>query len=177
MMARLKEKEANVKHPDSMMTPAQIARRKFKSALPRKPQNKTLVPLQAIGEAFTRLGQFVDMIQAEMPRRDAAKTVYAALAYTLPGASKLAFTLTVPKPEKIGPFCDTVMGLERKSPEFLGVVFVQVDPDAKKAFYKAVSFAVPFMSGPEVEPRLRYAQKEVLTQIQKIAESVKGGRQ
>lgn len=176
--ARLKEKEANVsKHPDSMMTPAQIARRKFKSMLPRKPQNRSLSPMQALGETFTLLDQFRGMVMAEKESKAAAKTVYAALAYSLPDAAKLAFTLTVPEPGKmIGPFCEMVMGLEKKAPVFLGVVFVQVDPDAENTAYKAVSFVVPFMSGPDAEARLVYAQKEELTKIQKVAEGVKGGR-
>lgn len=177
MAARLKEKEATVsKHPDSMMTPAQIARRKFKSMLPRKTQNRTLSPMQALGETFMLLDQFRGMVRAEKQRMDAAKTVYAALAYTLPSATRLALTLSVPEPGKIGPFCETVMGLERKSPLFLGVVFVQVDPDADNPAYKAVSFVVPFTSGPDAEARLLYAQKDELTKIQKVAEGVKGGR-
>jgi hypothetical protein len=177
MAARLKEKEAPVsKHPDSMMTPAQIARRKFKSALPRKPQNRTMTPLQAIGETFTLLDQFRGMVMTEKQSKAAAKTVYAALAYSLPDAAKLAYTLTVPEPGKIGAFCDAVMGLERKAPMFLGVVFIQVDPDAENTAYKAVSFVAPFMSGPDAEARLLYAQKEELTKIQKVAEGVKGGR-
>lgn len=172
--ARLKEKEVTVKHPDSMMTPAQIARRKFKSMLPRKPQNRTLTPMQALGETFTLLDQFRGMVCDEM-QMDAGATVYAALAYALPGTAKLAWTLTVPEPGKlVGKFCDTVMGLT--TPEFLGVVFVQVDPNTKKAEYKAVSFVVPFMSGPDAEARLVYAQKQELTKIQKVAEGVKGGR-
>jgi hypothetical protein len=174
MTARLKETAANVsKHPDSMMTPAQIARRKFKSSLPRKAQNRTVSPMQALGETFTLLDQFRDMVHAEKQKMDAAKTVYAALAYTLPDAAKLAFTLTVPEPGKIGPFCETVLELERKSAAFLGVVFVQVDPDAEKAAYKAVSFVVPFVSGPDAEARLLFAQKEELTKIQKKAEGLR----
>jgi hypothetical protein len=155
-----------------MMTPAQIARRKFKSMLPRKPQNRTLAPLQAIGEAFTLLAQFCEMVSAEGQRMNPQRTVYAALAYTLPGIARLALTLTVPEPEKIGPFCETVLGLERKKPIFLGVVLVQVDPDAKGT-YHSVSFVVPFMSGPDVEARLLYAQKEELTKIQKMAEGLR----
>src|SRR5690348_8862709 len=128
--ARLKQKEANVKHPDTMMTPAQIARRKFKSMLPRKIENRVLSPMQALGETFTLLDKFRGMVRAEKRQMDAAKTVYAALAYTLPSANKLALTLTVPEPgKKVGPFCETVIGLERKNPTFLGVVFVQVDMD------------------------------------------------
>lgn len=132
--------------------------------------------MQALGETFTLLDQFRGMVRAEKQKMDAAKTVYAALAYTLPNAAKLALTITVPEPDKIGPFCETVMGLERKNPTFLGVVFVQVDPDAENTAYKAVSFVMPFMSGLDAEARLVFARKEELTRIQKVAEGVKGGR-
>ena len=152
---------------DSMMTPAQVARRKFKSALPRKPQNRILSPMQALGATFTLLDDFQGYIMAEKQKMDAAKTVYAALAYSLGDKTN---TLTVPDPEKIGPFCDTVMRLERKNPLFLGVVFVQVDPDAKNTLYKAVSFVVQFMSGPDAEARLRVAQEKELLKIQKNLE-------
>lgn len=171
MTARPKQKEVTVsKHPDSMMTPAQIARRKFKSMLPRKPQNRTLAPMQALGETFTLLDQFRGMVMAERQSKAAAKTVYAALAYSLPDAAKLAYTLPVPEPGKIGGFCDTVMALERKEPLFLGVVFVQVDPDAENTAYKAVSFVVPFVSGPDATARARYAQETELLKIQKDLE-------
>ena len=175
--ARSKGREMS-KHPDSMMTPAQIARRKFKSELPRKPQTRGgLSPMQALGETFTLLDKFRGMVRAEKQRMDASRTVYAALAYSLPGTAKLALTLTVPEPGNIGPFCESVMGLERKRPTFLGVVFVQVDPDTDNPAYKAVSFVVPFTSGPDAEARMVYARKEELTKIPKAAEGMKGGRQ
>jgi hypothetical protein len=167
---RLKEKAVN--RLDSMMTPGQVARRKFKSALPRKPQNKELSPMQALGELFTHLDRFRDMVAAEKQDRAAANNVYAALVYSLPDSVKLALTITVPHPgEKIGEFCETVMGLER--PSFLGVVFVQVDPDAGSTAYKAVSFVVPFVSGPDAEARLVYAQRQELTKIQKVLEGIR----
>jgi hypothetical protein len=53
-MTALKVREAKaVNRLDSMMTPGQVARRKFKSALPRKAQNRLLSPMQALGETFT----------------------------------------------------------------------------------------------------------------------------
>jgi len=171
-----KQKDVTVKHPGFDLTPAQIARRKFKSALPRPrmPQTRILTPLQAIGETFTLLDNFRDMVEAEGV--DAAKTVYAALAYTLPGTAKLAHTLAVPQPGKIGVFCDAVVGLQRNSPVFLGVVLVQVDPDTKNMDYHTVSFVVPFVSGPDAEARLRFAQSEELSKIQRVAERMKGRR-
>ena len=160
---------------DDKMTAAQIARRKFKSALPRKSQSRILAPMQALGETFTLLDQFRGMIRAEKPKIDVAKTVYAALAYALPDSAKLALTLTVPEPGKqIGKFCDVVMGLEQKTPTFLGVVFVQVDPDLENtAAYKYASFVVPFVSGPDAEARLLFAQREELAKIRTTAESLR----
>ena len=129
--------------------------------------------MQALGETFTLLDQFQGMVRAEKQDMDADKTVSAALAYTLPDTARLALTLTVPEPGKIGPFCEKVMGLERKTAAFLGVVFVQVDPDAVNAAYKAVSFVVPFVSGPDAEARLLFAQKEDLSKIQKVTEGLR----
>ena len=129
--------------------------------------------MQALGETFTLLDDFRGFVRAEKQKVDPAKTIYAALAYALPETARLAFTLTVPEPGKIGPFCETVLGLERKHPAFLGVVFVQVDPDAKSAAYKAVSFVVPFMSGTDAEARLHFAQKEELSKIQRTAEGLR----
>lgn len=129
--------------------------------------------MQALGETFTLLDNFRGIVRAEKPKMDPAKTIYAALAYALPDAAKLAFTVTVPEPEKIGPFCEMVLGLERKNPNFLGVVFVQVDPDAKSAAYHTVTFVVPFMSGPDAEARLLFAQKEELSKIQRTAQGLR----
>jgi hypothetical protein len=156
-----------------MMTPAQVARRKFKSALPRTPQTRILSSLQAIGATFTLLDDFRDLVRTEKPETDPAKTVYAALAYSI--ADK-TYTLTVPEPSKIGPFCDAVASL-KKNPLFLGVVFIQVDPDAKKTPLQSVSFAVPFMSGTKVDVWLKQAlenaQKREQTKIQKVLEGLR----
>jgi len=104
---------------------------------------------------------------------DAVKTIYAALVYCLPESKPemLADTLPVPEPgmkKAFGAFCEKAMSLDR--PLFLGVVFVQVDPDAKEKAYKAVSFVTQFMGGPEAEARLHYAQEKELLKIQKDLE-------
>lgn len=177
--ARLKEKEAPVsRHPDSMMNPAQIARRKFKSSLPRKGQNRHLSAEAALGETFTLLDRFRGIVTAEMRDPEAVKTVYAALAYCLPESkpAMLADTLPVPEPgmkKAFGDFCETALSLDK--PLFLGVVFVQVDPYTTDKNYKAVSFVVPFLGGPDAEARLQYvrlraAQEKVLLKIQKDLE-------
>lgn len=153
---------------DRKMTPAQIARRKFKSLLPRKLQNRALSPMQALGELFTQLDQFRGIVRAEKQKMDADQTVYAALAYCLPESDPgtLAHTLTVPEPSKIGSFCNKVMSLER--PRFLGIVFIQVDPDAGDLQFKATCFATQFLPGPEVVARLKYAQEIELTKARNV---------
>jgi hypothetical protein len=158
------------KHPDALMTPGQIARRKFKSFLPRTPQERNVSAMQALAELFKWLDQFRGILRAEQQRKtpddpsDPAKTLYAAVAYRLPGAAELASTLPVPEPgAMVGAFCDAVMALE--NPTFLGVVFVQAEPGVD-----AVSFAAPFMSGPEASARLRYAQDTELLKIRKVLE-------
>lgn len=168
MMTAVKLQERKANPMDGKMTPAQVARRKFKSTLPRKPQTRVLSPMQALGETFTLLDQFRDLVFAETQRADVARSLYAALVYTIPDTAKLAFTITVPGPgELIGPFCDEVLALNAS---FLGLLFVQVDPDAKSTEQQAVSFVVPFMSGPDAEARLLFAQKEELSKIQKVME-------
>lgn len=157
------------KHPDSKMTPAQIARRKFKSSLPRKTENRRLSAEAALGETFTLLDRFRSIVTAEMRDPEAVKTVYAALAFCLPETkpAMLADTLPVPEPglkKAFGTFCEKALSLDK--PLFLGVVFVQVDPHAENRLYKSVSFVTQFMSGPEAEARLHYAQEKELLKIQ-----------
>lgn len=171
--AQMKETapEATRPHPNSLMTPAQIARRKFKSSLPRKIEHRDLPPMQALGTVFTMLDQFREMLQAEKPGIDPARTIYAALAYVTPKSTELADTLTVPEPRKIGPFCEKVLALETDA-DFLGLVFVHVDPDTKNPAYHAVSFVVPFMTGPDAEARLLFAQRAELAKIQAVLQGI-----
>jgi hypothetical protein len=168
--ATLKGKERTVNPLDSMMTPAQVARRKFKSTLPRKIENRRLSAEAALGELFMLLDRFRGFVTDELHHPEAVKTVCAALAYCLPESkpAMLADTLPVPEPgskRAFGVFCEKVLSLDR--PLFLGAVFVQVDPHAESRAYKAVSFVTQFMGGPEAEARLHYAQEKELLKIQK----------
>ena len=167
MTAVSKEKEKGANPMDAKMTPAQVARRKFKSTLPRKPEHRSLSPMQALGETFTLLDRFRSFVAEEMQDLEAAKMVYAALVFCLPKSKPE--TLSVPESDtkkSFGAFCEKVLSLNK--PLFLGVVFVQVDLDAKKNEHRAVSFVVPFMSGPDAEDRLLFAQGEELTKIRKL---------
>ena len=173
MTTRLQEKEKTVNPLDSTMTPAQVARRKFKSSLPRKVENRRLSAEAALGELFTLLDRFRGFVTDEMRIPEAVNTVSACLVYCLPESepAMLANTLTVPEPgvtRAFGDFCEEVLSLDK--PLFLGVVFVQVDPYAENTAYKAVCFVTPFMAGPEAAARLHYAQEKELLKIQKVLE-------
>jgi len=164
---RVAEK-AELKNPlDAMMTPAQIARRKFKAGLPRKPQDRPVSPMEALAQLFT----FVDQFRTEVVKQggDPDTAVHAALAYHQPQldrATLAAVTRPLPSASKIGKFCDEVTALDR--PVFLGVVFIHVDGETKKAAYETVSFCVPFLGGPEAASRLLFAQKLLLSKIGRL---------
>jgi hypothetical protein len=172
--ARLNENKKAVNRLDSMMTPAQVARRKFKSSLPRKVENRRLSAMEAIGETFKLLDRFCSMVAEETQLVETANTIYAALTYCLPETdpATLAYTITVPEPSRIGKFCEKVTSLDR--PLFLGIVFLQVDPYTDQRQYKTTCFVTQFMSGPEAIARLRYAQENELLKVQKQLEKKLG---
>ena len=156
---------------DNLMTPAQIARRKFKSSLPRKIENRRLSAMEALGETFTLVDRFRGMMAEQ--NVDPDKTLHAALAYSLPESDPgtLAATLLLPGPSGLGKFCNDVVGLDR--PLFLGVVFVQVDLDTDNPAYRAVSFVAQFVGGPEAEGRLFYAQKSLLAGLRNVVKGLR----
>lgn len=171
MVAVTVSKKERTNPLDSMMTPAQVARRKFKSTLPRKIENRRLSALEAIGKTATLLDSFRGVVAEHGQNPDV--TLHAALAYCLPESdpAMLGNAVLIPGPSDIAPFCEGVMKLDR--PLFLGVVFIQLDPDTDDPKYKWVSFCAQFMGGPEAESRLMYAQKNVLlTRIQETAKKL-----
>lgn len=158
MDERVEAKTGRPNRLDDKMTAAQIARRKFKSSLPRKLQHRQLKPFAALGETFTLL----DAFRGLSPRPN--ETVFCSLAFYRDSSLNLAETLTVPTPEHIAEFCDQVMKMTPE-PKFLGLVFFHIDLDAKKAAQATVSFCVPFMVGPEWAARLHFAQQKVAENI------------
>lgn len=172
MMATKIEVSQKAANPlDAKMTPAQVARRKFKSSLPRKVENRRLTAMEALGETLTLFDRFRGVVSEH--GQDPDKTLHAALAFCLPESDRamLGATLLLPGPSRIGDFCNEVMNLDR--PLFLGVVFIQLDPDTEDPSYKWASFCTQFVSGPEAEGRLLYARKMFLTGIEKMAKKLK----
>lgn len=159
---------------DAKMTPAQVARRKFKSTLPRKIENRRLSAMEALGETFTLFDRFRGIV-AEAGQ-DPDLTLHAALAYCLPESdpdpdpARLGKVIHLRRRPLVGDFCNEVMELDR--PLFLGVVFTQFDPDTKSPNYKFASFCAQFMAGPEADSRLLYARKVYSDEIEELTENL-----
>ena len=164
----MRTKKVSANPLDDRMTEAQVARRRFKAGLPRKPQARSLSVHGALGETFTLLDTFRSL--APLPEL----TILAALAYYLgKNTAKWAEFLIVPEPGRsVGEFCDEVAALANDEPKFLGVVFVQVDLDTPNPEQKTVSFSVPFMGGTEAAGRLRAAQHGVMAEVMQRASRV-----
>jgi hypothetical protein len=144
------------------MTPAQLVRKKFKSALPRRILNRRLSKM----EALARTMELFDKLRGEMDAAGLQKSdVSAGLVYCQPETpgmeNILAQVARLPNPDagNIGMFCETTMALDR--PLFLGVLFLQVDRDPLvKAEKRNTLFVWPFMLGPDAEKRLLAARKQ-----------------
>lgn len=141
------------------MTRTQVVRRKFKSGLPRKIENRLLSPM----EAMARTMDLFDKLRTEMSAAGLNKhDAEAGLVYCQPQTKGmehvLAQTIVLPKPEEIGTFVERVMALHK--PLFLGVMFMQRDRDTDKPDQKNVLFVWPFMSSPEADGRLLAARNQ-----------------
>jgi len=145
---------------DAAMTPTQVVRRKFKSGLPRTIENRVLSPM----EAMARTMELLDRLMSETAAAGLdPSTVHAGLVYHQPQTKGqegvLARTIVLPPNSKeIGKFVDAVVKLD--APRFLGVLFLQHDPDAKQDVYKDVLFVWPFLNGPDDAARLVAARNQ-----------------
>jgi hypothetical protein len=159
---------AKSKNPlDAKMTPTQVVRRKFKAGLPRTPQNRVLSPLEAMARTMQLLDQLLNETAAAGLD---PSNIKAGLVYHQPDIEELKHhlsgTILIPENSKdIGRFVDAVMHLDK--PRFLGVLFLQTDPDADKAEYRDVLFVWPFLNGPEDAARLLYARNRQLALVRK----------
>jgi hypothetical protein len=145
---------------DATMTATQVVRRKFKSALPRRIENRLLSKM----EAMARTMELFDKLRNEMAAAGLDKdNAEAGLVFCQPETKGvehvLAQTIRLPKPEEIGTFVEGIMALHK--PLFLGVMFLQRDPDTEKPGQKDALFVWPFMSSPEADGRLVAARNQM----------------
>jgi len=146
-----------------MMTRAQVARRRFKSSLPRKVSHAELSVEIAVARTMELLGRFRDEVVDEGLSAD---SVQAALVYCQPHTKGkeaiLAQVMVVPERSKFGAFFDAAFALDR--PVFLGMLFLQHDAEATKARdakQASVMFGCEFTKSHDAEARLlaaRYQQ-------------------
>lgn len=140
------------------MTRAQVARRRFKSSLPRKIDNVELSPMLALA----RTADLFDRLRNEM--REAGvnpEHAQAALVYFQPHVKDiLAQIVPLPKPEEIAEFAEGVMDLDK--PVFLGVLFLAHDAEAEKAGdtkQTNVLFGIPFTTEYDAPARMLAARE------------------
>jgi hypothetical protein len=157
-MATPTRKSAN--RLDAKMTPTQVVRRKFKSGLPRTIENRMLSPMEAMARTMELLDRLIrETAEAGLD----PSNVHAGLVYHQPQTkgeeAVLARTIALPPDSKeIGKFADKVAKLDK--PRFLGILFLQHDPDADKAEYENVLFVWPFLNGPDDAARLIAARDQ-----------------
>ena len=146
---------------DATMTPTQVSRRRFKSSLPRRIENRLISKLGAIArvfELFDRLGE--EMKGAGADRSNAQ----VGLMYTQPNTKGqehvLARTIALDASgaHGFGLFCEAVMALDE--PLFLGALFYQHDPDADSPTQRHILFVAQFMASPEANGRMLAARDE-----------------
>lgn len=146
---------------DATMTRTQVVRRKFKSSLPRKIENRVLSQMEALGKTFELFERLRNEMAAAGLDRDDAQAGLIYCQPETPGEERvLARTVALPKPggDEIQKFCDEVWKLDK--PLFLGILFYQSDPDAAKPDQRGVFFVCPLMAGPEAEGRLIAARNQ-----------------
>jgi len=145
---------------DAVMTKAQVARRKFKSALPRKPENRELTALEAMGRTMLLIDRFRgEMASEELSPDD----VEAALIYSWRDGKNLETDVVkLPKPKDIAGFADRVMAV--RNPRFLGVLFLQRDHQAEKDEKKSTIFVFPFLTDPQSKKLMIEARNRQMEQ-------------
>jgi hypothetical protein len=150
---------------DEKMTAAQLARRDFKSSLPRKILNLRLSPMAALGQTFILLDRFRALAEhyGADPELIHAELIHAELIYFTPTVQVATFP--VPNQDKLGAFCDAVNAA--KGATFLGVLFIHTDREANPG-YHTVSFVAQFIGGPEAVTRMKVAQQRRLLELEQM---------
>ena len=145
-----------------MMTRAQVARRRFKSSLPRKVSYAELSTELAVARTMELLGRFRDEVTAEGLSAD---SVQGALVYCQPHTKGreaiLAQVMVVPERPKFADFFEAVFSIDR--PVFLGMLFLQHDAEATKARdvkQASVMFGCEFTKSNDAEARLLAARHQ-----------------
>jgi hypothetical protein len=140
---------------DKMMTRAQVARRRFKAALPRKIGTSELSPLEALArtvDLFVRFMREMENANVEPKTKGKDHILAGVLALPKPGESG-----------KIGEFADKVMKLDK--PVFLGMLFAQHDMEAERAGdakQASVLFACEFIKAYDAPARLLAARDQLV---------------
>jgi hypothetical protein len=142
------------------MTRAQVARRRFKSSLPRtKILDVELSPRTALARTMELLGRFRDEVVAEGLSET---TVQGALVFCQPHTkgkeAVLAQVKVVPEFAEFSQFFTEMLTIDK--PVFLGMLFWQHDPDARDEKQSRVMFGCAFTKSHDAEARLLAARNQ-----------------
>lgn len=145
---------------DATMSKAQVVRRKFKSGLPRKIENRRLSHLEAMARTMELFDRFRNTMREAGLEADDVQAALVFCQPETPGREEVVFeTSVLPAPQEIGAFVDRVMALDR--PLFLGIMFHQTDRDPDiKPEKRYTLFVWPLMAGPEADKRLLAARRQ-----------------
>lgn len=145
---------------EERMTRAQVARRRFKSGLPRKPGNVELSWEKALVRTVDMFDDFRNQMRAVgLSPEDVSTALVYFQPHTKGMEQVLAQTVPLPKPEGIEKFAGGVRSLDK--PVFLGVLFLQHDKDAEKAGdtkQANVIFGTPFTTAYDAPARMLAAR-------------------
>jgi hypothetical protein len=141
---------------EAVLTSAARARRRFKAGRPAKVTNEMLSPLDAMGRAVREFQKLQNLMQAEQGEAFEFADTKAALIYVVDEAPHAAWL--PPTPDGIGEFVAYVNSLALQNPIFLGMLFRQIDREAKSPDKKDVFWVLQFWGGPLAEKHLRDAR-------------------
>jgi hypothetical protein len=152
---------------ESGLTIAARARRRFKAGKPRKITNDPLTALDAMARAVKEYGRLKELMKDESetqgetsdPNDAAAALVYAVLNVETMQHEAQRTWLPVSS-TNIGSFVETVNALDPTNTVFLGIIFRQLDRQAKRAEDLRVYWVAQFMGGPLAEKNLKEMRDE-----------------
>jgi hypothetical protein len=147
------------------LTIAARARRRFKAGRPTKIKNDPLTALDAMARAVTEYSRLRRLMEEESTEDHPfdANAVAAALVYATLNKETMqheAQRAWLPVESKdIGIFGNKVLALDPDT-VFLGVIFRQVDQQAKRVEDHRLYWVLQFMAGPLAEKQLQEQRDE-----------------
>jgi hypothetical protein len=140
---------------EASLSPATRARRRFMAG-PRRKKGVLLKPLEALSFAVSKYERLQALMLAESGGAADFTDTRAALVYTTPDKQHTAW-LPVTREETLT-FAQSIMTLDPETTFFPGMIFYQLDREAKPGVEQRRFWGIPLMAGPLAEKVLRDAE-------------------